>query len=621
MFHLLYFRLEVVSFQERSTSSSSSRLHTNLVRFSSEVKSQLLYQFVRTDQSSVVKISNGETFATYRMFTRPYSSAVGTINCPPPPSPEYVLVTELTQIVIDSLCQGYKFLYLSSSLSEASSRSLLLDPILETALTKLLTVKTTLSSLLITTPVADNSFVARIKALIHTSSLQIPLLRIQVGWVLMESVRARCTLAAALRRTLRCCVALEPCVVLIEDLHLFCPPPGSSRFNTDPETYSDTAKAIAQFIKYCNSITSKSNEVNESLSKSSLSSSSSTSSPETIIKVIGLCQNPDVSDLSQSSALSISRSVACVFQETASTSFPDTATRRQVVRAALDGVSRVDISASHERALNAWADRLVGMSRSGLLAHTLHQIQLATRRQVGKHGSISPAPIVTHNEMKANHRQDSGAVISEILGSVSDVYSIKLRPVADPVAVSMFASISNLNGNDKDVSVNSRHTRSSSSELTSKAATATATTHTLATSTNISTSAHFGRIRGHEAAKREITQIVLWPRWFPQIFRAYRAQPATGVLLYGPPGTGKSLFPSVLASELGCHLVNIRLSDVVKGSIGSGERSLRETFAEAKKTAPSIIFIDEFQVNLLIHIYVYVFVTYKQKYIIYFILY
>lgn len=55
------------------------------------------------------------------------------------------------------------------------------------------------------------------------------------------------------------------------------------------------------------------------------------------------------------------------------------------------------------------------------------------------------------------------------------------------------------------------------------------------------------------------------------------------------------MLPRELASQRGCSIVNIRLTDAVRGEIGTGERRVRELFAEAKRSAPSIIFIDEFQ--------------------------
>ena len=60
-------------------------------------------------------------------------------------------------------------------------------------------------------------------------------------------------------------------------------------------------------------------------------------------------------------------------------------------------------------------------------------------------------------------------------------------------------------------------------------------------------------------------------------------------------GTGKTLLPRALAEELGCALINVRLSDVVRGEIGTSEKRVRELFQSALRGAPSVVFIDEFQ--------------------------
>ena len=61
--------------------------------------------------------------------------------------------------------------------------------------------------------------------------------------------------------------------------------------------------------------------------------------------------------------------------------------------------------------------------------------------------------------------------------------------------------------------------------------------------------------------------------------------------------TGKTLFPSVLAKELNCHFINLKLTDVVRGNIGAGEQAIFSAFQEARQQAPSVVFIDEFQVR------------------------
>lgn len=506
------------------------------MRFSAEVRDKLLNKLVRADHSSQVRISKGPISTNFRVFVGWYSLSEDSDTSD---QPEYLQVTELTQVIIDRLCVGYRFsspLQLSSVSNVRSDPCL--DPLAEAALSELISAKkidrSLYSSLLLASPTIDSSFSVRIKSL--SCALGVPLLHIQAGLLLLESVRASSSLAVAFKRTLKCCAVMTPCVVLIEDLHALCPPPGSERFNTDPQTYSDTARTLTQFIQFCNN-------KNPSLSANVSSSS---------IKVIGLCQ---CSETVSTTPVSLIKSVALAFHKTVQLPYPDTMTRRKIVNDTVANHTGTSEGIDKTRALNSWADKLVGMTATSIFEHTRMQLKLA------RANSDSISSHITAENLSN---------ISSILGGVSELFDIKLRPVIDP----LFASA---------ISLQPQDTESSKRVNASVKAVITTTTS-------------FGRIRGQEMAKREITEAVLWPRWFPHIFKAYRAHPATGVLLYGPPGTGKSLFPSVLASELGCHLVNIRLSDVVKGSIGSGERALRESFTEAKKTAPSIIFIDEFQV-------------------------
>jgi SpoVK/Ycf46/Vps4 family AAA+-type ATPase len=68
-----------------------------------------------------------------------------------------------------------------------------------------------------------------------------------------------------------------------------------------------------------------------------------------------------------------------------------------------------------------------------------------------------------------------------------------------------------------------------------------------------------------------------------------------GLLLYGPPGTGKTLYASHLSNLLKYSFVEVKITDVVKGELGSGEQMLINKLQEAKRCAPCILFIDEFQ--------------------------
>ena len=102
-------------------------------------------------------------------------------------------------------------------------------------------------------------------------------------------------------------------------------------------------------------------------------------------------------------------------------------------------------------------------------------------------------------------------------------------------------------------------------------------------------------ICGHEKEKQEVYELLAWPRIYTELYKLFNVKPIIGILLYGPPGTGKTLLAKVCAQELDCSFLNIRIPDVVRGHIGTGEQKLRDFFAEAKLSAPCIVFIDEFQ--------------------------
>lgn len=79
----------------------------------------------------------------------------------------------------------------------------------------------------------------------------------------------------------------------------------------------------------------------------------------------------------------------------------------------------------------------------------------------------------------------------------------------------------------------------------------------------------------------------------PSKFKAMGAKIPKGVLLYGPPGTGKTLLARAVAGEAGVPFYSISGSEFVEMFVGVGASRVRDLFAQAKATQPSIIFMDE----------------------------
>ncbi len=96
---------------------------------------------------------------------------------------------------------------------------------------------------------------------------------------------------------------------------------------------------------------------------------------------------------------------------------------------------------------------------------------------------------------------------------------------------------------------------------------------------------------GKELTK--IREMVALPMKSPELFKRLGITPPKGVLLMGPPGTGKTLIAKAVANESGANFKIINGPEIMSKFYGESEQKLRETFEDAEKNAPSIIFIDE----------------------------
>ena len=102
----------------------------------------------------------------------------------------------------------------------------------------------------------------------------------------------------------------------------------------------------------------------------------------------------------------------------------------------------------------------------------------------------------------------------------------------------------------------------------------------------------FTDVAGAEEEKEELREIVSFLQE-PKKYLDLGARIPKGVLLVGPPGTGKTLLAKAVAGEAGVQFLSISGSDFVELYVGVGASRVRDLFDEAKKVAPSVVFIDE----------------------------
>ncbi len=102
----------------------------------------------------------------------------------------------------------------------------------------------------------------------------------------------------------------------------------------------------------------------------------------------------------------------------------------------------------------------------------------------------------------------------------------------------------------------------------------------------------FRDVAGADVEKAELAEVVEFLK-DPMRFEQLGAKIPRGVLLVGPPGTGKTLLAKAVAGEAGVPFFSISGSDFVEMFVGVGASRVRDLFEQAKKAAPSIVFIDD----------------------------
>ncbi|MGW0855997.1 ATP-dependent zinc metalloprotease FtsH [Streptomyces sp. NPDC002690] len=107
-----------------------------------------------------------------------------------------------------------------------------------------------------------------------------------------------------------------------------------------------------------------------------------------------------------------------------------------------------------------------------------------------------------------------------------------------------------------------------------------------------STRTTFADVAGIDEVEGELNDVVDFLK-NPEAYRKMGARMPGGVLLAGPPGTGKTLLARAVAGEAGVPFFSASASEFIEMIVGVGAGRVRELFAEARKVAPAIVFIDE----------------------------
>src|SRR5438552_1190624 len=100
-------------------------------------------------------------------------------------------------------------------------------------------------------------------------------------------------------------------------------------------------------------------------------------------------------------------------------------------------------------------------------------------------------------------------------------------------------------------------------------------------------------IGGLGGAIQRVREMIELPLRYPEVFGRLGIDAPKGVLLHGPPGCGKTLLARAVASETEASFLSVSGPETMHRLYGESEARLRQVFEQAKKTAPSIVFLDE----------------------------
>ncbi len=104
---------------------------------------------------------------------------------------------------------------------------------------------------------------------------------------------------------------------------------------------------------------------------------------------------------------------------------------------------------------------------------------------------------------------------------------------------------------------------------------------------------NFSDVGGMEELKDYLRMNIILPLKQPEMFRAYGKRIGGGILMYGPPGCGKTYIARALAGECNAKFYAVGIHEILEMWLGQSERNMHALFEQARRTAPSVVFLDE----------------------------